>query len=652
MSENPPGEIRRPPSRAVDFGLALLTLAFWLVVYSQKGRWHEGAMATALAGGALALAGRQAFAAGGRWKVALGAIWILTLASAVMPPRVMEVNAGSIGSVPRQLPGPADTWASKEGPREISVPLAGGSSALVRLNLLESHDTLPPRLQVVAGDCDLGIIHVKRGGGSPPSRWQEQGRKSSYTIMVPAKCLDKERNQVALRPVEGSWIAIKNMVINPLPAPWELWRFIISPWNWLLFWISSGMVAARMIWGDGEGPGKRALVMHAGLGGVVLLGLMGVLTALAVYVEARAPWMTTTQDSWLPREMYGNGKFIHDQSLGWRLLPNHVALTQRSPDHEPEVFYVNNKQGFRALGTEMDFPSKGKAMLLGDSFCQGEFLSQEQTIASRMSSRLGGYVYNFGVLGYSTDQEYTVFMEWIHKVEVEWVALLFFPNDVMFIDQNQGHGFDKPWYEINDGRVDFARFHPLPREYVKAENAPILARSGPQAVYCCHTPRDVSVASRAMKKAAGYILGLYYPGRLGAQIVSDVKMTKIKMSSTHSDVSAELLENPEAYRPQFTAVFDFIARMNQVSVKRGIKFLAVFIPDIIQIYHPENPKLGNFRDMFMGMCAQNGLPCLDASGKLMEKTKLNDTYFIDDGHLSPFGAQVVGALISDEIEKR
>ncbi|MDH5638410.1 MAG: SGNH/GDSL hydrolase family protein, partial [Nitrospinota bacterium] len=625
----------------------------WLVVYLQKGRWHEGAFATAVVGGLLALTARKAFATGGGWAMALYFILAFTFASALALPRLEVIHAGSIDSVPYQLPGPADTWAEEGMAKEISVPLAGGASALARLRLMESHDSLPPALRLTVGDCDLGLIHIQPGNGLARPKWRSGGKRSAYTAMIPGGCLAGAENKLSFRPVEGSWIAIRSVEIVRLPHVWEPWRYIIWPWSWLLFWICATTIIAGAAWRRHKaGWSGRKLAMHTVMWVVAAMGPVVALVGLAVYVEARAPWMTSTKDSQLPRDMYGNGKFIHDATLGWRLMPSYTVLTQRSLDHEPEVFYVNNKEGFRALGEEMEFPPQGRAMLLGDSFTQGEFLAQHQTIAAVMSRRLGGYVYNFGVLGYSTDQEYTTFMEWVDKVDAQWVAVLFFPNDVMFIDQNTGHGFDKPWYQIENGRVDFMRFTPLDRDYVEGENKLIMATREDRRVYCCHTPRDTSVARRAALKAARYITDLHHPGKLLDQIIRDVKMTKVKMASTHSDVTADVLGKPETYRPQFQAAFSFIGRIKEESAKRGKKFLAVFVPDIIQIYKPEDRSLGNFRDMFMGLCSQNEIPCLDTSARLTEMTKVNDTYFIDDGHLSPFGAEVLGEMISDAITAR
>ncbi|MDH5510826.1 MAG: SGNH/GDSL hydrolase family protein [Nitrospinota bacterium] len=653
MNDNPSGESPPPHPKAVDIATALLVLGFWLVVYLQKGRWHEGAFATAMVGGLLALTARKAFAAGGKWTVALYIILAFTLVAALAPPRLEVIHAGSIGSVPYQLPGPADTWAEEGMAREISVILAGGASALVRLRLMESHDSQPPALRLMVEDCDLGLIHIQPGHGLPRPEWRSGGKRSDYTVMIPSGCLAGAENKLSFQPVKGSWIAIRSVEITNLPRAWEPWRYMIWPWNWLLFWICATILIVEAVWRRYKaGWSARRLAMHGVMWIVAAMGPLAALGGLAVYVEARTPWLTSTEESRLPREMYGAGKFIHDATLGWKLLPNHTALTQRSPDHEPEIFYVNNKEGFRALGDEMEFPPQGRAMLLGDSFTQGEFLAQEQTIAAVMSRRLGGYVYNFGILGYSTDQEYTVFMEWVDRVDAQWVALLFFPNDVMFIDQNTGHGFDKPWYQIENGRVDFLRFHPLDEAYVKEENMAIMAASEAYGVYCCHTPRDTSLARRAALKTAVYLALLHHPGKLFSEIIRDIKMVKMKMASTHSDVTADVLKKPETYRSQFQAAFDFIARINEESAKRGKKFLAVFVPDIIQIYKPQNRALGNFRDMFMDLCSIKGVPCLDTSARLAEMTKVNDTYFIDDGHLSPFGAEVLGGMISDAITAR
>ncbi|MDH5638943.1 MAG: hypothetical protein OEZ04_10650 [Nitrospinota bacterium] len=366
-------------------------------------------------------------------------------------------------------------------------------------------------------------------------------------------------------------------------------------------------------------------------------------------MEVRSRWLTEHEGNKRDRNMFFGAVHIRDVDFGWRLLPDYNAYTKETTNAEPYLFMSTNNEGFRALRNEKEIPETGKVMVLGDSFAEGLFLSQQETIPAVISRRLGGYVYNFGVTGYSTDQEYTVFTKWIDKINVEAVALLFCYNDILDIGASNPPRPPKPYYGAREGIVDFSKFYPLSAKRVEEENAIIDSTMDHEGMFCCFTPSPASLPDRVIKTTRRYLANLYHPGMLLSVISSDIARTKFRFSGQYMKVAAPLLENPEAHMEKIDLVFQFFVKMREESDKRGIKFVVFYVPDILQTYSDGKTELQNLRKVFMEKCVKNGITCLDPSDELAEKAKWNDTYFMDDGHFSPFGAELAGAMISNAI---
>ena len=609
---------------------------------------------------------------------------ILLLASAVLlanidaPPNEKTIQVDSVWSgkefwnkrnsfhiarespvAPIQLPGPADAWAGS-AQKEISMDVPGGHEVKLTLNLLDSHNTAPPAINVAVNGVITGTFRIQPGAGEIDARWRKAGRPSSYSLIIPAVAFDWDNSIISLKSSEGSWVAISGIIIETRPRLYEFWRWINpryaskEPWNRLLFGTAVLLISANFLLPIMREPaGSKKLAMYVGMWGVCAAMLVAVLAGLALYVELSLPYLTGQHGSRRPPEMFYSGRFIRDEKLGWRLLPNYTAQTREYPEGPPSLFYATNRNGFRSLDMERDFPAKGKAMVLGDSFAQGLFLTQEETIPAVMSRSLGEYVYNFGVGAFSTDQEYTTFIQWVDRVGAEWVVLLFFPNDILFTDTDTGHTFPKPHYGMLGQKVDFSGLYPLSAEYVKEGNAkvPDFNNPAPGDVFCCFTRKSQSVAVRTWDKAWDYLWGVYNPAKLFQMIVSDIKDTKAVNTAANLDVTPDLLEKPETYSRQLEIIFQFFEEMKSVSENRQKKFLVVFVPDIQQIEARNKPARQNLRRRFMALCAGHRLECLDPSDQLTKASMSNSVYFLNDGHFSPFGARVTGEMIAGRIKQ-
>ena len=144
----------------------------------------------------------------------------------------------SEGVIPPQLPGPMDSWAGGE-PKEIAflIPFFSGDASIV-IKFLESHDSAPPLLEIVAGGKTVSRLQVEKGGGKGPGLWNEEGTRSRVETVIPGAMLEKDK-RVVIRSAEGSWVALESVIVRCSPsifsyAAWPLMFLALSVALWLV----------------------------------------------------------------------------------------------------------------------------------------------------------------------------------------------------------------------------------------------------------------------------------------------------------------------------------------------------------------------------------------------------------------------------------
>jgi len=146
--------------------------------------------------------------------------------------------------------------------------------------------------------------------------------------------------------------------------------------------------------------------------------------------------------------------FVPDDTLGWVGRANHQAILEESGIK----FNVQmNRWGFRD-DQPPDFSqveSKQRIMFLGDSFIMGSGLAQSARVSDRIEQTDPGRVaYNFGLLGYSTDQELLVLKKYGPEIRPQVVLLFVCANDLIYNDSDFGHRKPKPHFRLQaDGTL-------------------------------------------------------------------------------------------------------------------------------------------------------------------------------------------------------
>jgi len=166
--------------------------------------------------------------------------------------------------------------------------------------------------------------------------------------------------------------------------------------------------------------------------------------------------------------------YRYDSVLGWFPIPG--ARERFVASREFSV--INNSQGFRA--PEFVPSQRPGIVFLGDSFVWGYDVEAEERFTEKLQARHPEWsVYNLGVSGYGTDQEYLLLQRYFALYQPRVVFLLYcVETDHEDNSSNMRYGgYYKPYCTIVDNRLQLQGV-PVPRSEraVLAEHK-LMARS-------------------------------------------------------------------------------------------------------------------------------------------------------------------------------
>src|SRR6266850_16121 len=178
------------------------------------------------------------------------------------------------------------------------------------------------------------------------------------------------------------------------------------------------------------------------------LGLLGVsllLAALASEVVLRLFF----KDSFALTEAQQSLPYQYDPELGWFPIPN----SQKPVTASRTFTAAHNSQGFR--GPERAQNTKPAFIFLGDSLVWGfDAEASERFTEKLQAKRPQCNIYNFGVCGYGTDQEYVLLKKYFDQYRPSAVFLMICgDNDNEDNSWNFRGGYYKPWFTLKAGAL-------------------------------------------------------------------------------------------------------------------------------------------------------------------------------------------------------
>jgi hypothetical protein len=166
--------------------------------------------------------------------------------------------------------------------------------------------------------------------------------------------------------------------------------------------------------------------------------------------------------------------YQYDKSLGWFPIPNSQRIFKASRT----ISISHNSKGFR--DPEPLFDDKPRIAFIGDSYTWGYDAETEERFTEKLRVRHPEWrIYNLGVCGYSTDQEYLLLQKYFDEYKPDFVFLVFCTeNDDGGNGSNSGGGvYFKPYYEPVNGGLKL-RGVPVPgSDKVFCMAHPVLSKS-------------------------------------------------------------------------------------------------------------------------------------------------------------------------------
>lgn len=376
-------------------------------------------------------------------------------------------------------------------------------------------------------------------------------------------------------------------------------------------------------------------------GYITIFGLVVGFIALLLFVialgsELLLPVITRDRPS-------GNGLYEHSNELGWKLKPNLRLFLEKHNGNvdRSSTFLSTDSKGFRSTPPlNTDYQS---GIMLGDSFIQGFYLSNQESIPWQVAELTKSNVLNTGVGAYSTDQELLALEKTISP-GTSWVALLLCANDLPLNLENKSWGLHKPRYEVNGNQVNFQKI--IPPQGINGKDS--SDTSGQSDTLCCGNNWQ-STLQFSIAKFKKYIELISSPTKLASQIRQDYQWAFPSKGQYSYILAPSFYQNPRSMQREWDVTFQMIEKMSQISQSNGARFIVGYVPEIAQILNRDG--LGEQHQpqaYFMRECARRNITCVDPTKPIQEHAM--QSYIQDDGHLSAFGAQLVAYEISKAIK--
>lgn len=147
--------------------------------------------------------------------------------------------------------------------------------------------------------------------------------------------------------------------------------------------------------------------------------------------------------------------YRHDDLLGWFGQKNiEDSFAKWSAPRKVNV--KNNSLGFRDDEFKDD-RSKKNIAFIGDSFVWGYDVEKNERFTEVLRTKTNKYdIYNLGVSGYGTDQEFLLLQKYFDKFNPD-IVFLNICNDNDFTDNSQNvryGGYFKPYFENENGQLN------------------------------------------------------------------------------------------------------------------------------------------------------------------------------------------------------
>jgi hypothetical protein len=333
--------------------------------------------------------------------------------------------------------------------------------------------------------------------------------------------------------------------------------------------------------------------------------------------------------------------YQRDQELGFRRRPNDHWEGYLSSDieyrwlmprsrHEPLVF-TYDKWGYR---NTVDLKQADVA-LIGDSYVEGWYVSDTETTAQRLQTRLSRPVVNLGVAGYGTKQELLV---------LKMDAIRFNPRVVIFFFFEGNDLYDDNRFEnsLLSDTSNLMEKKPSPQELA-------WTQGWQQRSFTYNLLRRLRRLSHLVLQSNAPYFGYFAVSGQDERTVY------------FADYAAVPWDDWVASR--WEKARDTLAQVARFSHAKGIHVLFAFVPIKFRVYHPfvtfpPDSSCGTWNvwpiaELFIEFCQSTGVPCLNLTELFQENVRDGGMpYSAIDSHWSPEGHDLVANQLVTELRQR
>jgi hypothetical protein len=134
--------------------------------------------------------------------------------------------------------------------------------------------------------------------------------------------------------------------------------------------------------------------------------------------------------------------YRYDDQLGWFPVESGTMIYQGGGR---PVEVKNNGRGFR--DSEHIIDAQPRIIFLGDSFVWGYDVEKQERFTEKLAAKVPHVsIYNLGISGYGTDQEFLLLQKQYDFYKPDIVFLVFSPGDVDDNGWNWRYGYFKPYF--------------------------------------------------------------------------------------------------------------------------------------------------------------------------------------------------------------
>jgi hypothetical protein len=261
--------------------------------------------------------------------------------------------------------------------------------------------------------------------------------------------------------------------------------------------------------------------------------------------------------------------------------------------------------------------------LIGDSYVEGLYVSDEQTVARRLEELLDRSVVNLGVAGYGTLQELIVLRRDALPLRPQVIVWFFFEGNDLYND----HAFENMMLALQEGHAD--------------PSAPTRSRGWKSSL--------VRQADRSLRRALDPIVAARCPH--SAVMASGPHQGATVLFADYAAAPWTAWELERWRRTGQTLLEG--ARLTQAA---GSRLLLVYVPIKFRVYEgmvrfPASSDLSRWAlwplpRLFSEFCAANAIACLDLTEPLRAAVRTGQMpYAATDTHWSPEGHALAAAQL-------